>query len=62
MIAQVISTICHVALCFAFVHGLDMGIKGLAIATSVKDFVLFLSIKTYMFCSTEIQMYTEPVF
>lgn len=44
-----------------FMIYLDMGIIGLAIATSIKDFVLFLSVTIYGSCSKEISAALVPI-
>ena len=55
MIAMFIATFVHVALCFFFVSYLDLGIRGLAYASSVKDFVLIFSVMIYGNCSEKIR-------
>ena len=54
MVATVSANIVHVGLCFLFLDYYDMGIKGLALATSIKDGVALFSIIIYMRCSPKI--------
>ena len=56
MAAIITSTIIHVPLCILFVYGLDLDIRGLAIATSCKDAVLLILVMVWgSFYSTEIR-------
>lgn len=55
MIAMVGATVVHVALCFLFVSYLDFGIRGLAYASSIKDFVLIMTVMIYGNCSEKIR-------
>ena len=54
MIAMMIATVLHVPLCFLFFRGLDMGIIGLALATSIKDAILLMAVMIYACCSSQI--------
>ena len=54
MVATFIVAIAHVPLVYLFMHGLDMGILGIAVATSVKDFLLLISIMLYGYCSKQV--------
>ena len=51
MIAMIVATGLHVALCFLFVSYFDFGIRGLAYASSIKDFVLLVTVMIYGNCS-----------
>ena len=55
MIAMFGATLVHLTFCFFFVVYLDLGIRGLAYASSVKDFVLILSVMIYGNCSEKIR-------
>ena len=50
MVAQVISSILHVYLCFLFVRRCDMGVAGLGYATMVAYFSMFLFTFIYAYC------------
>ena len=54
MVCMMIATIIHIPLCYGLVFGLDLGVEGIAIATSVKDGALLLSVLIYMRCSEPI--------
>ena len=47
MVAMFVTTALHIPFCFLFVKGFDMGILGLAVASSVKDFLLMASVIVY---------------
>lgn len=55
MLCIVFASILHVPLCYLSLNSLDMGIIGLAYATTVKDALCFLSIVIYCRCSPEIR-------
>lgn len=55
MIAMFGATLVHLTFWFFFVVYLDLGIRGLAYASSVKDFVLILSVMIYGNCSEKIR-------
>lgn len=55
MVAMFVATFLHIPLCFLFVNYFDMGIRGLGMATSVKDCVLLLIVMVYGNCSREVQ-------
>ena len=61
MVAIVSANIVHVGLCFLFLDYYDMGIKGLALATSIKDGVALISIIIYMRCSPKISKILRPI-
>ena len=61
MVAMGISTTVHILLGFAFVKGMGMGITGLAIATSIKDCLLFLMVKVYMHSSSKVIPKLQPI-
>ena len=54
MICMVIGTCAYIPLCFLFVHGFDMGIEGLPVASGVKDMILLMTIYLYARCSSSI--------
>ena len=54
MIAMMIATVLHVPLCLLFFRGFNMGIIGLAIATSIKDAILLMAVMVYACCSSQI--------
>lgn len=47
MIAMIVATVLHLPLCMLFVHVLEMGLPGLAVATSCKDFIGTLILEVY---------------
>ena len=61
MIAMIGSTFLHVILCFIFVEALDTGVVGLAYASSIKDFILLLSVMIYSRCSSQVNKALVPV-
>ena len=61
MMAMVFVTVLHIPLCFLFFKWLDLGILGLAIATSIKDFVLLVMVMTYCCCSSHFKQTLQPV-
>ena len=54
MIAMFVATALHIPLCFLFVNGFDMDIRGLALASSIKDIILLATVMIYGNCSKEI--------
>ena len=46
---MMIATALHLTLCFVNFIYFGMGIKGLALASSIKDFVLFVTVATYSY-------------
>ena len=48
MIAMTVATMIHIPLCLLFVNGFGFGVQGLAIATSIKEGLLLLSIMTWV--------------
>ena len=61
MVAMFISTILQVPLCMFFMIYLDMGIIGLAIATSIKDFITWCLVTVHGSCSEEISKALVPI-
>ena len=61
MIAMMIATVFHVPLCFLFFRGFNMGIVGLAIATSIKDAILLMAVVVYACCSSQISQTLQRV-
>ena len=61
MIAMIGSTFMHVILCFVFVEILDTGVIGLAYASSLKDFLLLLSVMIYSRCSSQVNKALVPI-
>ena len=51
MIAMIVSTIVHFILCWTFLKVFDTGIIGLAYASTLKDFILMISVMIYSRCS-----------
>lgn len=47
MMAMFVAAFLHIPLCLFFVNYCDMGIKGLGLATSIKDGILLLSVTVY---------------
>ena len=61
MIVMVLVTVLHIPLCFFFLKWFDWGILGLAIATSIKDFVSFTMVMIYCRCSSNFKQTLQPV-
>ena len=61
MIAMIVATFVHILLCFLFIHGLEMDIIGLAIASSIKDAVLLCTVMVYGCCSSKINIALVPI-
>lgn len=61
MIAMFVATILYIPLCVLFMHKLDLGIIGLAVALVVKDFVLFLTVTIYGIYSDKISQALVPI-
>ena len=47
MVAMFVTTALHIPFCFIFVNGFDLGIVGLGVASSTKDFILVASTMLY---------------
>ena len=60
MVAMVLATVLHIPLCFLFFLWLELGILGLAIATSIKDFVLFVTVMVYCRNSSQFKQTLQP--
>ena len=61
MVAMFVATTLHIFLCYLFVHVLDWGIEGLAIATSTKDLSLILMVMIYGYCDPDINKALAPL-
>ena len=59
MVAMILTTILHILLCLLFVFYFEMGLIGLAVAVSIKDFVLM--VLTSLYCYTEPNVYKVMV-
>jgi len=55
MVAMLVATFMHVPLCLFFVKYLDMDIRGLAVASSVKDGIALLTVMIYSYVSDAIR-------
>ena len=51
MVAMCVSASLHIVLCLLFINVFEMGIEGLAIATSIKDCTCLLIVMIYGSCS-----------
>ena len=47
MVAMFVTTALHIPFCFIFVKGFNLGIVGLGVASSTKDFILVASTMLY---------------
>jgi len=54
MYASIVAAILHVPVCFLFVYTFDMGVVGLAWATTVKEAVLLFGVVAYCMLSSKI--------
>ena len=61
LVANIISMFLHVLLCFLYTRVADMGVYGLALAASTKDFVLWLSLAIYCYCAKQIRQTLAPL-
>lgn len=61
MVATILATVLHIPLCFLLCKGLDWGIIGLAVATSIKDFFLMAFVVIYGRCSSEFDQTLQPL-
>ena len=57
MVAMFIATFLHIPLCYFFVIYYDFDIRGLGMASSIKDFVLLLSVMIYAACNQQVRPY-----
>ena len=55
MVAMFVGTFLHIPLCFLLMDYFDMGIKGLGLASSIKDGVLLVTVMIYGNCSAQIR-------
>ena len=60
-VAMAIATVFHIVLCYVLLYVEGMGIKGLAIASSIKDGVLLSIVMIYMRCSKKISQIMTPI-
>ena len=51
MVAVFIGTLTHLPMCLLFIHVFDMDIRGLGMASTVKDLVLLIVVIVYCNCS-----------
>ena len=61
MIINICSIFLHIALCFIYTRVADMGVYGIALAASSKDFALWLSITIYSFSAKQIRRALAPI-
>lgn len=61
MVAMIVATLLHVVLCYINFIVFDMGITGLAIASSTKDFVLLAITMLYGYCTPQINEALTPI-
>ena len=61
MLAMIIATVLHVVLCYINFFVFDMGITGLAIASTIKDFVLLATTMIYGYCSSQVNRALTPI-
>ena len=61
-VATIVATVLHVPLCYWFVYGLGWGVDGLAVATSLKNCVLLLTVMAIMACSENVRLAMAPIF
>ena len=61
LIAMIVATFVHIILCFLFIHGLQMDIISLAIASSIKDAVLLCTVMIYGCYSSKINIVLVPI-
>ena len=54
MVVMIVGTFVHIVLCILFINVFDTGVVGLAYASSLKDFVLMLTVFIYGYCSSQI--------
>ena len=55
MIVMFVATCLHLPLCLLFTDVFDLDIRGLSLANSVRDFILFFSVMIYANCSKEVK-------
>ena len=61
MIAMIFATILHVFLAWFFINVMETDIIGLAIASSIKDFVALIITMIYGSCSSRINIALVPI-
>lgn len=54
MIAMLVSSVLHVPLCWLYVYGFDMGVVGLAVASSSRELILLTFLVCYCNWSDQI--------
>ena len=55
LVAMFVATFLHIPLCYLFVIHFDLDIRGLGIASSLKDLVLLLSVMIYSNCNEQVR-------
>ena len=60
MVSMILATLLHIALCFLFIFHFDMGIIGLALANSIKDFALLIITVIFSYCSQKVSQVLIP--
>ena len=55
LIAIAVATVLHIPIAMLFVYNFDLGIKGLAVAQSIRDFNALAAITCYGFYSRQVQ-------
>ena len=60
MVAMCIATCMHLPFCLLFMNAFGLGIVGLAVASSCRDFILLVALMIYGNCKTEIRDTLQP--
>ena len=60
MVAMCIATCMHLPFCLLFMNTFGLGIVGLAVASSCRDFILLVALMIYGNCKTEIRDTLQP--
>ena len=60
MISMIVASVLHVPLCVLFIYRLDMGVVGLAVATSCREFILLSFLIIYCNCSQDLREKLPP--
>lgn len=61
MVASIIAAIIHVPLCLLFVYGFDLGVVGLAYATTTKEAILLAVVIIYCKVAPQINSVLQPL-
>lgn len=61
MVAMLIASVLYIPLCYIFFFHFDLGILGLAVATSIKDGVLLLAVMVYSWWSPQLNQVLQPL-